>query len=192
MTHCKHAAALLTAVLLLALTACGRQTAAASDPAQTPAAPVVETPVIAAPAATPTPAAGKDAGSDGWKAKFERSLLEDYGVTPDHYVDLGNGIYQVYVKIDGKVVPTSRSIPRPATTTAEHRQQNKNHAPARHSGAQGRGGFLPATYPRRPTASSTASTRSDACTGQPPLTFWQPAESSRSRAPAVKNMHLPS
>ena len=95
MTHRKHAAALLTAVLLLALTACGRQTAAASDPAQTPAAP----------AATPTPAAGKDAGSDGWKAGFERSLLENYGVTPDHYEDLGNGIYQVYVKIDGKVVP---------------------------------------------------------------------------------------
>ena len=47
MTHRKHAAALLTAVLLLALTACGRQTAAASDPAQTPAAPAVETPVIA-------------------------------------------------------------------------------------------------------------------------------------------------
>ena len=83
MTHRKHAAALLTAVLLLA---------AASDPAQTPAAPAVETPVIAAPAATPTPAAGKDAGSDGWKAEFERSLLEDYGVTPDHYEDLGNGI----------------------------------------------------------------------------------------------------
>ena len=101
MTHRKHAAALLTAVLLLALTACGRQTAAASDPAQTPAAPAVETPVITAPAVTPTPA-GKDAGSDGWKAKFERSLLEDYGVTPDHYEDLGNGIYQVYVKIDGK------------------------------------------------------------------------------------------
>lgn len=101
MTHRKHAAALLTAVLLLALTACGRQTAAASDPAQTPAAPAVETPVIAA----PSPAAGKDAGSDGWKAEFERSLLENYGVTPDHYEDLGGGVYQVYVKIDGKVVP---------------------------------------------------------------------------------------
>ena len=53
MTHRKHAATLLTAVLLLALTACGRQTAAASDPAQTPAAPAVETPAIAAPAAHP-------------------------------------------------------------------------------------------------------------------------------------------
>lgn len=104
MTHRKHAAALLTAVLLLALTACGRQTAA-SDPAQTPAAPAVETPAIAAPSAAPTPAAGKDTGSDDWKAEFERSLLENYGVTPDHYEDLGNGIYQVYVKIDGKVVP---------------------------------------------------------------------------------------
>ena len=40
MTHRKHAAALLTAVFLLALTACGRQ-AAASGPAQTPAAPAV-------------------------------------------------------------------------------------------------------------------------------------------------------
>ena len=101
----KRSIAVLILALALALTACGRQTAAASDPAQTPAAPAVETPVIAATAATPTPAAGKDAGSDGWKAKFERSLLEDYGVTPDHYEDLGNGIYQVYVKLDGKVVP---------------------------------------------------------------------------------------
>lgn len=67
MTHRKHAAALLTAVLLLALTACGRQTAAASDPAQTPAAPAVETPVIAArprhrrppPEKTPAATAGR-------------------------------------------------------------------------------------------------------------------------------------
>ncbi len=33
-----------------------------------------------------------------------KSLLENYGVTPDHYEDLGNGVYQVYVEIDGKVV----------------------------------------------------------------------------------------
>ena len=72
MTHRKHAAALLTAVLLLALTACGRQTAAASDPAQPPAAPAVETPAIAAPAAAPTPAAGKDAGPDEGEIPFRR------------------------------------------------------------------------------------------------------------------------
>lgn len=103
MTHCKRAAALLlAAVLVLALAACGRQPAAASDPAQT-TAPAAETPAVT----TPTPTANstaKDTGSD-WKAEFEQSLLENYGVTPDHYEDLGNGVYQVYVKIDGKVVP---------------------------------------------------------------------------------------
>ena len=42
---------------------------------------------------------------DAWKDGFEKSLLENYGVTPDHYENLGNGVYQVYVEIDGKVVP---------------------------------------------------------------------------------------
>lgn len=42
---------------------------------------------------------------DAWKDVFEKSLLENYGVTPDHYEDLGNGVYQVYVEIDGKLVP---------------------------------------------------------------------------------------
>ena len=110
----RFAALTLALVLVLALAACGSKTqtpetsstpTVVTPPVQTPAAPAVETPAIAAPAAAPTPAAGKDAGSDGWKVEFERSLLEDYGVTPDHYEDLGNGIYQVYVKIDGKVVP---------------------------------------------------------------------------------------
>ena len=45
------------------------------------------------------------AADDAWKAAFEKSLLENYGVKPDHYEDLGNGVYQVYVEIDGKVVP---------------------------------------------------------------------------------------
>ena len=40
-----------------------------------------------------------------WKTTFEASLLENYGVVPDHYEDLGDGIYQVYVEIDGKAVP---------------------------------------------------------------------------------------
>ena len=42
---------------------------------------------------------------DAWKDGFEKSLLENYGVTPDHYENLGNGVYQVYVEIDGKLVP---------------------------------------------------------------------------------------
>lgn len=42
---------------------------------------------------------------DSWKVEFEKSLLENYGVKPDHYEELENGVYQVYVEIDGKVVP---------------------------------------------------------------------------------------
>ena len=44
-------------------------------------------------------------GTDSWKAAFEQSLLENYGVAPDHYEDLGGGIYQVYVNINGQTVP---------------------------------------------------------------------------------------
>ena len=45
------------------------------------------------------------AADDSWKAEFEKSLLENYGVKPDHYEELENGVYQVYVEIDGKIVP---------------------------------------------------------------------------------------
>ena len=48
-----------------------------------------------------------DSGDDAaWDvAGFEKSLLENYGVTPHHYEDLGDGVYQVYVEIDGEIVP---------------------------------------------------------------------------------------
>ncbi len=42
---------------------------------------------------------------DNWKELFEKSLLENYDVVPDHYEDLGDGLYQVYVEVDGDVVP---------------------------------------------------------------------------------------
>ena len=42
---------------------------------------------------------------ESWKADFENSLLENYGVTPKSYEDLGDGVYQVYVEINGKLVP---------------------------------------------------------------------------------------
>ena len=42
---------------------------------------------------------------EDWKVGFEASLLEQYGVTPDRYEDLGEGIFQVYVTIGGNSVP---------------------------------------------------------------------------------------
>lgn len=46
-----------------------------------------------------------DEQKEPWKVTFEKSLLENYQAVPEYYEDLGDGIYQVYVKIDGKVVP---------------------------------------------------------------------------------------
>lgn len=40
-----------------------------------------------------------------WKIDFEKKLYENYQVKPDRYEDLGNGIYTVYVTVDGKSVP---------------------------------------------------------------------------------------
>ena len=58
------------------------------------------------PAVETVPTAETTASTEeAWKIEFEKSLLENYGVTPEYYEDLGNGIYQVYVNIDGKVVP---------------------------------------------------------------------------------------
>lgn len=42
---------------------------------------------------------------DSWKEEFEKTLYEEYGVVPDHYEYIGNDVYQVYVKIDDKIVP---------------------------------------------------------------------------------------
>ena len=40
-----------------------------------------------------------------WKAALAEDLFQKYGVVPEYYEDLGNGIYQVYVEIGGELVP---------------------------------------------------------------------------------------
>ena len=42
---------------------------------------------------------------EAWKEDLEKSLFENYGVIPKYYEDLGDGIYQVYVEVGGKVIP---------------------------------------------------------------------------------------
>ena len=112
---CKlFAAAILVAVLLLAFAGCekGRvndaptqtipTTQQTTQPETTQAPTIKET----TPTVETAPAAETTASTEeAWKIEFEKSLLENYGVTPEYYEDLGNGIYQVYVNIDGKVVP---------------------------------------------------------------------------------------
>lgn len=75
----------LTAVLaaaLLILPACGKaKTPAQTDPPQQSAA--VE---------------------ESWKTALGKTLLENYGILPESYEDLGNGIYQVYAEVGGEVI----------------------------------------------------------------------------------------
>lgn len=40
-----------------------------------------------------------------WKTVLAEDLFEKYGVLPEYYEDLGDGIYQVYVEVGGEVVP---------------------------------------------------------------------------------------
>ena len=97
----------LTAVMVISLAACGKtpahnkselsvSTDTQVEPSNEGDAPTNE---------NPTAEADTSANDEAWKTEFEKSLLENYGVTPDHYEDLGDGVYQVYVEIDDKVVP---------------------------------------------------------------------------------------
>ena len=107
---CKlFAATILVAVLLLTFAGCekGRVNDAPTQTIpttqQTTQAPTIKetTPTVETAPAAETTASTEEA----WKIEFEKSLLENYGVTPEYYEDLGDGVYQVYVKIDGKTVP---------------------------------------------------------------------------------------
>ena len=93
------ATAALTALLLLALTACGGGEA---DPPASAASAAGQVEPSAESAGASSAASGED---EDWKRDFEESLMENYGVVPERYEDLGDGIYQVYVEIDGKSVP---------------------------------------------------------------------------------------
>ena len=40
-----------------------------------------------------------------WKKALAEDLFAKYGVLPEYYEDLGDGIYQVYVEVGGEIVP---------------------------------------------------------------------------------------
>ena len=98
---------LLAAVMVLSLSACGKLPTPDKSASSVSAGTQVEPSNEGDAPADENPVADADtsANDEAWKTEFEKSLLENYGVTPDHYEDLGDGVYQVYVEIDGKVVP---------------------------------------------------------------------------------------
>ena len=98
---------LLTVVMVLSLAACGKSPVPGkSESSVSTDTPVESSDEVDAPTdENPTADADTSVNDEMWKTEFEKSLLENYGVTPDHYEDLGDGVYQVYVEIDGKIVP---------------------------------------------------------------------------------------
>ena len=98
---------LLAAVMVLSLSACGKLPTPDKSASPISAGMQVEPSNEGDAPDDENPTADVDisANDEAWKTEFEKSLLENYGVTPDHYEDLGDGVYQVYVEIDGKVVP---------------------------------------------------------------------------------------
>lgn len=123
---CKvFAAALTAAILVFALTACGKtQTPTASDNSASSASSAVSGNIISSENAssvdqqsgqqsstdklagkTSSTGSGKASDDESWKKELEEDLFDKYGVIPDHYVSLGNGIYEVYVEVGGKVIP---------------------------------------------------------------------------------------
>ena len=86
---------------LLVLSSCSRTVS--SSEATAPASSVVQEQV--SPAESEDLAGSAAPSDESWKIAFEKSLWENYNVTPEYYEDLGDGVYQVYVKMDGKIVP---------------------------------------------------------------------------------------
>ena len=99
------AAVLLTASLLLALTACGGTSTPSSDDLASSAVSSESKNGSASSAEVSSTGGGESTSDESWKAAFEESLFNSYGVIPKRYEDLGNGIYQVYAEVGGQVVP---------------------------------------------------------------------------------------
>ena len=118
---CKaYLAVILAAILLFTLTACGKtQFPAASDTSDSAAQQTEQQNDVETSANKDSSLLGNEVSQDEsaptsaeeapeeepWKAVLAEDLFEKYGVLPEYYEDLGDGIYQVYVEVGGEIVP---------------------------------------------------------------------------------------
>ena len=115
-----YLAVILAAILLFTMTACGKTQPPAASGKTDSVAPQTEqqndvetsgdedSPThgdeVSGGESSPTGAEEAPA-EEPWKAALAEDLFEKYGVLPEYYEDLGDGIYQVYVEVGGEVVP---------------------------------------------------------------------------------------
>ena len=105
MKYKAYLSVVLAAILLLTLTACGKTqppAAAAESLASTGQTEQQTVPETTAGETTNLEEASEE---EPWKAALAEDLFEKYGVLPEYYEDLGDGIYQVYVEVGGEIVP---------------------------------------------------------------------------------------
>lgn len=88
---------LLAAILMTSQTACGRD--------RSPAEPTEPVTTVQETTGEEKPNWQKEAEDAPWKAALAEDLFQKYGVLPEYYEDLGDGIYQVYVEVGGEIVP---------------------------------------------------------------------------------------
>ena len=108
---------LFAAALLLALAGCGKtQIPAASGESEPVTQQTEQSSDTTAPATENLPADTEESTvevpqedetpeEEPWKTALAEELFEKYGVRPEYYEDLGDGIYQVYVEVGGEIVP---------------------------------------------------------------------------------------
>lgn len=89
----KAFASAVLAAALLALMGCGRKETPQTQPKEPPTAQETDSP------------AAETAAEEPWMAAFGEALFEKYGVLPEYYEDLGDGIYMVYVEVGGEIMP---------------------------------------------------------------------------------------
>lgn len=87
-----------TAIVLSGLAACGK-TRNETNPVDETLATTAETTEAAQTTETVQPT------EEPWKTALAEDLFQKYGVLPEYYEDLGDGIYQVYVEVGGEIVP---------------------------------------------------------------------------------------
>lgn len=98
---------IFAAMLLFALSACGKTQPPAATTESVAATQQTEPQMAPETAVEETiPANWEEATEDEpWKAALAEDLFQKYGVLPEYYEDLGGGIYQVYVEVGGEIVP---------------------------------------------------------------------------------------
>ena len=117
MQHKLFTLILIAAVLMLALAGCGKTRPPAASSESEPVTQQTEqssdttasaTENLPADTEEPTaevPREDETPEEEPWKTALAEELLEKYGVLPEYYEDLGDGIYQVYVEVGGEIVP---------------------------------------------------------------------------------------